>query len=176
MMIILSGSIGKHQVRHHTYIIDKVDGHILSDLVGQVFQVRPVLLRNDDRIYLSASGCQYFFLDPADRKDPSREGHFPGHGYITPGGAFQEKRNERHEHGDAGGRTVLLYRSRRHVNMDIVMLEKVLGYAERGGIAPDVAESGLGGFLHHITERARDDEFLLAFHHRRLDENDISSR
>ena len=50
------------------------------------------------------------------------------------------------------------------MDVDIMLLKKVFRYVEVTGMTSDVAHGGLGGFLHHIAERPRQDKLAFAFH------------
>ena len=61
------------------------------------------------------------------------------------------------------------------MDVDVMVFEEIIGDPECFGIAPDVTESRLRRFPHHIAERSGDDKFFVAFHFGRFDEYDISS-
>ena len=67
--------------------------------------------------------CHDLFLDAADGQHQAAQADLAGHGGIAADGAVGHERDERHEHGDARAKPVLRDRARRHVHIDVALLE-----------------------------------------------------
>ena len=85
------------------------------------------------------------------------------------------QRDQRHEHRDAGARAVLRDRARRHVDVDVALLEQRRVDAELGGAALDQLQRRLRAL--RITSPSWPVRISppLAGHARRLDEQDVAA-
>ena len=65
---------------------------------------------------------------------------------------------------------------RRHVDVQVVMLEEVLRDAELGGVRADMADRCARGLLHHVAKLAGQDHVLAAARQQRgFDEEDVAA-
>ena len=76
---------------------------------------------------------QHLLLDAADRQHQAAQADLAGHGDVAADGAVGQQRGQRHEHGDARARPVLRHRARRHVHVDVALLEAARVDAEQDG-------------------------------------------
>jgi len=96
--------------------------------------------------------AQHLLLDPADWQHPPAQRDLSRHRDVIACRPPSEDRSHRRQHGHARRRTFFWLRARRHVHVNVVLVE------ERG-IDPDVASARLQvrerrsrRLLHHITE------------------------
>src|SRR5205823_3008430 len=121
-----------------------------------------------------ARGRDDFLLDAADREHQAAQADLPGHRGVAPYRAPGEQGDEGHEHGDSSARSILRDRPRRHMDMDIALLEPAGIDAERDRPVLDDAQRGLRALAHDFAELTGQDELAGAGNTRRLDEEDVA--
>jgi NAD(P)-dependent dehydrogenase (short-subunit alcohol dehydrogenase family) len=100
-------------------------------------------LEDDDPLDARAVGGEHLLLDAAHGQHPAAQGDLAGHGHVVPDAHAGEQRHQRGHHGDPGARPVLGHGARRDVDVQVALLEEVLGDAELGGPAAHVAHGRL---------------------------------
>ena len=123
-----------------------------------------VLFRDHQGPDTRTVGCHGLFLQAADGKHPAAQGYLTGHGHILPHRLSGQRAYQRRGHGHAGGRTVLRHRAFRHMDMNIYILVEILLEAQLFAVGPYPAECRFSGFLHYITQLARQFQGALAGH------------
>src|SRR5258705_5508764 len=101
---------------------DKLD--LLSSRLRHVFEILPVARWQQDGGDAGARSGEDLLLDTADRQDQAAQRYFPGHCGIVSHRPAREKRRQGHEHRNASARSVLGNGTRRHMNMNVRLLEQ----------------------------------------------------
>jgi hypothetical protein len=107
----------------------------VDDLRGDLDDVAPVLLGQDDRRNLRGAGREDLLLDAADGQHLAAQRDLAGHRHVAADLASRERRDHRGRDRDAGRGPVLRDRALRHVDVDVVRLEEVLRDLQIGRVA-----------------------------------------
>src|SRR5512136_1983303 len=87
---------------------------------------------------------------------------------------LQERKNSDGD-GNPGRRPILRRGPRWNVDMQIAFLVKIFRNSKGPSIGSNKGEGRLRGFLHHFSERARQDEPFIPFHLRGFNKEDMAS-
>ena len=145
---------------------------VLAQRLGDVLEIRLVAARRQHAADARALGGERLLLQAADRQHLAGQRQLAGHGHVVAHRAAGDERHQRRGHRDPRARAVLRDRARRHVDMDVVVGEPVVGQV---GVPADVGERGLRRLLHHVAELAGDRQLALAGHRRGLDEQHVAA-
>src|SRR6202040_4253281 len=80
------------------------------------------------------------------------QGDFAGHRDVGAHWRVSEKRGQRGEHGDAGGRSIFRHRASGNVHVDVHVAKVLRFYADLAVAAADETECGLDRFFHHFAD------------------------
>ena len=86
-----------------------------------------------------------------------------------------QHRRDRRRHRDARRRAVLRSRAGRHVNVDVVLGEVVVGQPEFARTRAQERHRRLRALLHHVAELSGEHELSRSRHRLRLDEDDVAA-
>ena len=148
----------------------------LAHFVGQVFQIGLIFFGHDDGFEAGAVCGEHFFFDAAHGQHLTAQGDFARHAHFGLDRAAGEQRDQRGSHSHARGGAVFGLRARGHMQVDVGLFKKVLRNAPFRRPRTDVGKCGARGFLHHLAQRAGEDEALVAGHFGRLNEEDVAAR
>ncbi len=147
----------------------------LPNLLWNLIEVRRVALRKNHALDPRTVRSEHLLFDAADGKHAATQSDLTCHcdvvTYVNP----REQRNDRRHHGDTGARPVFRHCACRDVDVDVALLEEVLGNPKRLGPCANVAHRRLGGLLHHVTELAGELELARAVHLGAFDEEDFTT-
>ena len=110
---------------HLVHLSDEDELEAVPDLRRDLLQIGLVALGQDHPLDAGAVGGQHLLLDAADLQDSTAQRDLAGHGDVVSDVAGREQRHQRGEHGDAGGGTVLGDAPRRHVDVDLLLVQEV---------------------------------------------------
>src|SRR5205823_3350990 len=142
----LSGRL-ERQLEHLADRHDRMEGHLLADVLGYVLEVPAVAFGQD---HVGQPGCvrrQHLLLEPADRQHAALEGDLAGHPHRVLDRAAGQQGCQRGRHRDAGTRAVLGDRPGGYVDVELALVEGLLVDAEIFGVAADVGECDARGLL-----------------------------
>ena len=120
---------------------------------------------------------QHLLLDAADRQHIAAERDLAGHRRQRTHRTVGQQRDQRGRHGHAGRRSVLRNRSRRHVDVDVVIGEEISRRSparlafERTQVSAACIDS-----LHHLADLPGHGEAALALHLVGFDEEHVAAR
>src|SRR3954447_3206925 len=92
---------------------------LVANFPRQIFQVRLVLLGQNDLVDSCPYRAEHLLLDASNRKHPATEGDLSSHGNVVTHRPAREGRYHRRRHGDTGGWAILGDRSCRHVDVNV---------------------------------------------------------
>ena len=138
--------------------------HLLAHVLRDVGEVGLVALGQNHRLDAHPVGGQHLFFDAAHRQHLAPQGYLTRHRHVGADGLVQKQRCQSHHHRNPCRWTVLGDGPGGDVQVDVVFLEEVAVNAQFLGFGADVAEGGLGRFLHHVAQLPGEDEPLLAGH------------
>ena len=90
---------------------------------GTSQQVLLVALRQHERLDAGAVRREDLLLQPADRQHAAAQRDLAGHRHVAADRPPRQRRDHRRRDRDAGRRAFLRHRARRHVHVDVVLLE-----------------------------------------------------
>src|SRR5215218_783387 len=154
-------------------LADPDELHAVAQVRGEVLEIRLVAARGEHALDPGALGRQRLLLQAADRQHQPGQRQLARHRRVVAHPAVRHERHQGGRHRDAGARAILGDRARRHVQVDVVGLEEVLG--QPAGVRAHVRERGLRGLLHDLAELAGDRELAGAGHRARLDEQHVAA-
>ena len=99
----------------------------VAHFLGNVVEVDLVALRQQDLADARALRAEHFFLDAADRQHLTGERDLAGHREVRIDLDAGEHRCDRRRQRDARRRSVLRRRAGRHVDVQVVLGEVVVG-------------------------------------------------
>src|SRR5580698_154172 len=138
--------------------LEPCERQLLPHLLGDVFEVFPVARGQHDASESGPVRGDDFLLDAADRKHEASEADLSGHRGVAAHGAIGHERDERHEHRHPGARAVFWRRARRHMDMDVGLLEARRVDAIGDCAILNDAERSLCAFLHHFAQLPGEDQ------------------
>src|SRR3954469_16867150 len=133
---------------------DGVEGHLLAHVGGDVVEVPAVALGQDHVGEPGRVGGEHLLLQPADRQHAALQRDLAGHADRVPDRPAAQQRRQRGRHRHAGARAVLRDRARRDVDVELAVLERVLGDAELPRVRAHVGQRDPRRLLHHVAELA----------------------
>src|SRR5215475_9556145 len=148
---------------------------LLADFFRNVVEILAVPRRQHHPPDAGTVGGHHLLLDAADREDQAAQADLARHGGIAAHRSLGHQRDQGHQDGDAGARTILRRRSRRHVDVYVDAVEAGRVDTERCRAVLDDAQRCLRAFLHHVAELARQNESAAAGKACRLDEQNIAA-
>ena len=120
----------QRQLEHLFDAHDRVEGHLLADVLGHVVEVAAVALGDDHVGQPGRVGGEHLLLQPADRQHPALQRDLAGHADRVLDRPAAQQRRERRDHRDAGTRAVLRDRARRDVHVELAIAERARLEAE----------------------------------------------
>ena len=145
-------------------LVDKGELHLLAHIVGDILQIIPVAVRRYDLAHTGPVGGQHLFLQAADGQHPTGQGYLAGHGHAAFGRPVRQKRHQGRDHGHACRRAVLGDGAGGDMDVNNLVVKGILGNAEIAIVGLDVGKRRPGRLLHHIPQRAGQDQLRLARH------------
>ena len=143
-------------------VLNRNEFQFLFRFLWNIDQIFFVQLRNDDGGNAGPHRAQTFFFQPANWENESAQSDLTGHGDIGTHGSIAEKRSERGEHGDAGGRSIFRHGAGGNVHMDVVL-------AKFFRLRPDLIRArthetkrGLHRFFHYFADLTGEDDVPFA--------------
>src|SRR4051794_10191312 len=133
---------------------DGVEGHLLAHVGGDVVEVPAVALGQDHVGEPGRVGGEHLLLQPADRQHAALQRYLAGHADRVPDRPAAQQRRQRGRHRHAGARAVLRDRAGRDVDVELAVLERVLGEAELTRVRAHVGQRDPRRLLHHVAELA----------------------
>ena len=103
---------------------------------------------------LRAARGEHLFLDAADRQHLAAQRDLAGHGEVAADFALGERRDNRRRQRDPRRGTFLRDSAFGQVDVNVEVLEIVVGHVEVFGARAQIAERRLRRFLHHVAERS----------------------
>src|SRR6202011_5868476 len=155
----------------------EVNLHTVEHMRLQVLDDVRLVFRWQNHLADSGTLCsQDFFLNPADRQYHAGERKLTSHGYSRTNWPAREQANQRGNHRNACGRTVLRHRARGHVDVNVLLTEEVRIDVVALGIGSPPCERRSHRFLHHLAKMPGHGELLATPHAARLNKDDVSAR
>jgi len=145
-----------------------------TDLIGHIFEVGLVSLRQEDSRDASAVRRQALLLDTADLEDIASQRDLAAHRDIWPHFELCEHRRQRHVQRHARRRAIFRNRSRWQVHVNVGVTDEVFGEPELCGAGPHECECRRGGLLQDVTHVAGEVELACTRHAGGLDEQQIA--
>src|SRR5580700_3688224 len=152
------------------------DLDVAENIRGQIRHRVWLIVRGQEHFLNSRALCaEYFLFYAADRQHDARESHFPSHCQAISYWPVGQQTHQCRHHGCASRRTILRYRARRHVNVNVVLAEKVRIDSVPLAVRAYPRQRRGHRLLHHFAEMPGHGELFSAAHPRRFDEDDVSA-
>ena len=154
----------------------KVNAMWLAHLVGHVAHVLLVRPGQDHLAQPGAIRGQHLLLHPADLQHLAAQRHLAGHREVAAHRALAEHAGDGERDRDAGAGAVLGDRSRRQVDVQVVLLERGVRNRELAGPRSHVRMRRVHGFTHHVAQLPGHGQPPGAGHAQRLDHHQFAAR
>src|SRR5271165_5036571 len=152
------------------------DLDVAEDIRGQIrYGVGFVVRGQEHFANARALGAENFLLHATNRQHDAGQGHLAGHRQAVAHGPIGQQADQRGDHRRSRARSILRHASRGHVNVDVVLAEKVRLDAVTLSVGAHPGEGRGHGFLHDFAEMPGHSELLATAHAGGFDEDDVAA-
>lgn len=156
-------SVSEHLIN----IVDADEIEVLTDIFGDLLHVLFILLGDNDIVNTDTVCGKRLLLEAADGKHLPAQRDLACHGDVAADGLTRECGKDRRSHRDACRRSVLGRCALGDMDMDILVLKRIIGNAVFFCVRTDIADGGARGFLHHVAQFSCQQNVALALASRR---------
>ncbi len=141
----------------------------------QFGEILRVSLRQQERLDPTPVRRKRLLTQAADRQDLAPQRHLARHRDILADLASSQRRDQGRRHGDASRGSILGDRTRRDVDMNIVLVKEPGLDLECRCPRPRIGHRRPCRLLHHVTKLTGKDQISLAFHDRNFNGEQVAA-